>query len=52
MAKTYKVWVHIEEYDEDEGEYQDIDLPEDLGEFETLKEATEFVSKLCAVPIE
>ena len=51
MAKTYKVWVYIEEHDEDEDEYQDIDLPEDLGEFETLEEATEFVSKLCAVPI-
>ena len=52
MAKTYKVWVYIEEHDEDEDEYQDIDLPEDLGEFKTLEEATEFISKLCAVPIE
>ena len=52
MAKTYKVWVHIEEYDDEEDAYQDIDLPEDLGEFGALDEAIEFVSKLCAVPIE
>lgn len=47
--KTYKVWLHIEEYDDDEDEYTDIGLPHDAGEFATVEEAVEFVGTVLDV---
>ena len=39
MAKTYKLWVHIEEIDEDADSYADIDEPHSVGEFDAQEEA-------------
>ncbi len=47
--KTYKVWIHIEEIDEDNDSYEDVDLPEPVGEFEALADAEALVSRLQAV---
>lgn len=45
-----KVWVHIEEQDED-GEYTEPTEPECLGECETIEEAEQLVSDLSAYAI-
>jgi len=45
---TYKVWVSIEEIDEEADEYHDIGLPDPLGEFDTRDEACAFVDRLLA----
>ncbi len=44
---TYKVWVHVEEIDDD-GEAVETEPaePRELGEFDELDEATEFVDSL------
>ena len=40
MAKVYKIWTYIEEIDEDEDHYEDIDLPKGVYEvFDTIEEA-------------
>lgn len=47
MANTYKVWIHIEEIDEEKDHYED--LPEELrsiGKFDTLKDARSLVSQV------
>jgi len=43
----YKVWLHIEEIDEDEGHYEDLDVPESVGgELETEEEARDLRSAI------
>ena len=42
----YNVWVSIEVADEDEDSYEDYDLPEKLGEFDTADEAVAYVAYL------
>jgi hypothetical protein len=44
--KKYKIWVAIEEYDENTGEGHDIDIPELLGEAETVEQAFEIFNKI------
>jgi len=41
----YKVWVHIEEIDED-GDCHDLGEPVELGSFESEQEATNFAIRL------
>jgi len=41
--KQYKVWIHVEEIDEEHDWYQDLDLPIEAGCFETEAAAREFV---------
>tara|TARA_R100000808_G_C2143193_1_gene150975 strand:+ start:459 stop:620 length:162 start_codon:yes stop_codon:yes gene_type:complete len=47
MSKIYKIWVHIEEIDEDDGLVEEVGEPECLGEFETLDEAIEVMADLA-----
>ena len=44
MAKTYKIWTYIEEIDEEEGEFEDLDetIRGVCEEFETLEEAKSY----------
>ena len=36
----YKIWISIEEIDEDQDHYQDVDMPDSIGgEFDTLQAA-------------
>ena len=47
MAKTYRVWIEVEEYDDETDEYTDVDL--DFGSeevFNTEEEAVEYASKM------
>ena len=46
MAIKYKVWVHIEEIDEDLDHYEDVGMPVSEGEYNTLDEAEEAVFHL------
>ena len=40
MGKVYKVWIDIEEIDEDEGHYVDLEMPMSTRtEYNTLEEA-------------
>ena len=39
----FKVWVHIEEINEDEDYYQDVGEPISIGEFENLDDAVDLV---------
>ena len=41
--KTYKVWIHVEQIDESEGHYIDLDPPYEAGEFDTEEAARRFV---------
>ena len=41
--KKYKVWIQIEEVDEEQNHYEDIDLPYEAGCFETKDLARKFV---------
>ena len=45
MAKKYKVWVSIEEIDEEKDHYEDTAYV-DCGEFDTLEEAQEHTKAL------
>lgn len=45
-SKTYKVWVQIEEINEEEGHYEDVGLPDSLAEYDTLEAAQAFVRSL------
>lgn len=42
----YKVWVQIEEYDEEEDDYRDLDEPIDIAIFDTEDQARDFVARL------
>ena len=42
----YKIWVHIEEIDEEQDHYEDVTTPEELDSFDTLKDAQDFISSL------
>lgn len=47
MAKTYKVWIEVEEYDDETDEYTDVVL--DFGseeEFDTEEEAVAYAEKM------
>jgi hypothetical protein len=47
MSKTYQVWLHVEEHDEETDETQDIDLPfSATAEFSSEAEAVAFASYL------
>jgi len=46
MPKIYKIWVHIEEQDEDNDSYENADEPESLGEYITLEEAQVVVAAI------
>ena len=47
MAKRYKLWLCLEEYDTKTDEYQDLDEPEQIGpEFTSLKKAEILFNKL------
>jgi len=46
----YKVWIHIEEDDEEKDHYQDIEEPQWLAEFDSLAEARQYVETLPHKP--
>jgi len=45
----YKVWIEIEEYDEERDHYEDYDLPESIAVFDTPEEAVAFVKEIVHV---
>lgn len=45
-SMKYKVWMEIEEIDEDSGHYESLECPVSLREFDTLEEAVEFQNKM------
>ncbi len=47
----YKVWVHIEEIDEENDHYEDVGMPISVGEYDLLSEAAEQVATLAGVSI-
>lgn len=47
--KTYKVWIHIEEHDDETDDYNDFDLPNKLFECETPEEANAYVEEVLAL---
>jgi len=49
MPSIYKVWVHIEEIDEERDHYEDLDMPDSLGVFDTPDEAREFIATLPGI---
>lgn len=47
MSKIYKVWLHIEEIDEDEDHYEDLGMPESVAaEFNTFDDADKMLKCL------
>lgn len=42
MSFKYKVWMEIEEIDDDKGHYESLECPVSLREFRTLDEAVKF----------
>jgi len=46
MARCYKVWVSIEEIDEENDHYEDLAGPDPLGQFDSLEAAASFVRGL------
>ena len=44
--KTYKVWIHIEECDEDNDYYEDVTEPFCPAEFDTLAKAETYCDDL------
>ena len=42
----YKVWIQIEEIDEEKDHYENVTEPECIAEFDSLKEATEFTDNI------
>lgn len=40
--KIYKLWVYVEEIDEENDSYEDAGEPTSIGEFKTFKEADEY----------
>ena len=45
----YKVWVHIEEIDEEADHYEDVARPIGVGEFETIEDAQQRVGDIYNV---
>jgi len=45
----YKVWIHIEEVDEENDHYTDIGLPEELVCLKTFEEAKDYVTNLMKI---
>lgn len=48
-TKSYKVWVHIEEITlspDDDPTYQDVGMPNELGEFDSLPSAEVLVNQI------
>lgn len=39
MSKVYKIWLHLEEIDEDKDHYEDICMPVEIGAFDNQEEA-------------
>lgn len=48
MSDKYKVWIHIERYDEKEDEYEDEGEPFYVTELDTLDEAEQLAAELEA----
>lgn len=46
MPDVYKVWLQIERCNEEEDEYEDLFLPDNLGTFDTVDEAVAFMESL------
>lgn len=46
--KTYKVWLHIEEYGEGNDCYEDARLPECIGTFDLIEDAIDCFDIICA----
>ncbi|MDR3715925.1 MAG: hypothetical protein P4L51_24195 [Puia sp.] len=44
--KKYKIWIEIEEMDEDDDYYSDIGEPVSCGLFDTLEEAVAFQNEI------
>ena len=42
----YKVWIQIEEIDEEKDHYENITEPECIAEFDSLKDAEEYADKI------
>jgi hypothetical protein len=42
----YAIWISIEEIDEDTDHYEEVDMPDKLGTFDTLAEAQQFIGNL------
>jgi hypothetical protein len=50
MPKTYKVWIEIEEFDEETGEGQTLDAPgSSVTSFDNYDDARKFAATLQAV---
>jgi hypothetical protein len=50
MAKTYKVWVEVEEYDEDTGDGETLDMAgASVAQFKDVDEAMAFAERLQAI---
>lgn len=50
MAKEYKVWIEIEEYDDETDHYDDLDAPfGPTATFATDEEALAFAERLHAI---
>ena len=47
MSKEYKVWVHVEEVDEDEDIYEDQGIPHVAGVFDTVEAAEKYAEYLA-----
>jgi hypothetical protein len=43
---TYKVWLSVEQIDEENNRYEDVGLPDSLGEFQNLELADAFCRNL------
>jgi len=43
-VKEYKVWISIEEIDEENDSWENIGEPDSLGTFDTLEQAQEYLS--------
>lgn len=48
--KTYKVWIEIEEIDEEADRYENVE-GFDIGEFSKFEEALRFAGELSTVPM-
>jgi len=44
----YKVWIHIEQVDEEKDHYQKIDEPQEVGRFDSDQAARAYVDQLLA----
>lgn len=53
MSTTYKVWIEIEEYDEDTGDSVNLDGPgASVREFDSLERAETFVEDLTSYALQ